>query len=141
MEAAIKIPVIVVDDDSTDRYIVGRQLSKSALFGEILEASTGVEFLDKYTDRLKSANNDETPTIVLMDINMPLMNGFETVAELQRRLASEIQRSKIDIFMYSSSAREEDKSRSENFALVKGYIVKPFEQDDITWMENFYSFH
>lgn len=135
----MKIPIIVVDDDSTDRYIVRRRLSRSAVFGEILEASTGAEFLTEYFDEAPIETSADTPLLVLMDINMPRMNGFETIAELDRRRSDGKGPKKVDVFMYSSSESEEDQFRADSMPLVKGYIVKPFDEEDISRIEHYYS--
>ncbi len=121
------IPVIVVDDEPTDRYIVKRKLSRTPGFGEIGEARDGEEFLSSYC----GGPAPDTPPLVLMDINMPRRDGFQVIEELERRIGSGACHRTAMVVMLTSSDRPEDKERARAFNLVKGFFTKPLDDADI----------
>ncbi len=123
-----KIPVIVVDDETIDRYIVKRQLAKCDDFEQVLEATTGAEFLEAYFSEPRLMSQQSQPLLVLMDINMPQMSGFETIEELQRRMEADSGPDNVIILMFTSSNNPEDRAKAELFPTVKGYVVKPLDE-------------
>lgn len=70
------ITIGIVDDKMVNRKTVGKNLSASKDMEVVLEASNGEEFLDK----MSLLPESKYPGIVLMDIDMPVMNGIEAIA-------------------------------------------------------------
>ncbi|MFK7958750.1 MAG: response regulator [Lysobacterales bacterium] len=124
------IPVIVVDDDEIDRYVIKRRLQASQGFGPLSEAEDGDEFLDRFFTGSGGIAEDQ-PALILMDINMLGLNGFETIEELQHRLAKDSRPRSVVILMYTTSDYAADRERANQLPLVKGYLVKPLENEDI----------
>ncbi len=80
---------------------------------------------------LKLVVNDaeSLPDVILLDINMPVMDGWEFLdrfVELKSKLAK-----KVIIFMVSSSVDKEDLERAKTYELVSDYIVKPVSEQDL----------
>lgn len=123
----VKIPVIVVDDNEDDRYIAKRKLAKHSDFAEVLESKAGYCFLEEYFEGTQKTEIEQPPLMVLMDINMPRMDGFETVAEIQSRIADGKGPDRLIVIMFSSSASPEDHQMAKIMETVKGYIVKPLD--------------
>jgi len=119
--------VMIVDDNFEDRFILKRYLKKTGLSLVVIEASSGSEGIEILTKPLEELATDypgiKAPVTLLLDINMPLMNGWEFVEELERR-RHEIQLNPTIVLMYSTSDADDDKSRAENYATVANYIVK-----------------
>ncbi len=126
-----KVPVVIVDDSDADRYIVKRRLSKSGDFGEVKEARDGVVFLDEFFNGPVLVETEDSPLLVLMDVNMPGLNGFETIEELQRRVAAGEGPASLVVMMFTSSSNPEDLALAEKLSSVKGYIQKPLDQEGI----------
>ena len=103
---------LVVDDFSTMRRIV-RNLLKESGFTDSEEAEDGVVALQK----LQNGNFN----FVISDINMPHMNGFELLAEIQK--IDKLKR--VPVLMVTAEARKEDIVRAAQEGAA-GYIVKPF---------------
>ncbi len=118
--------VIVVDDDEIDRYIVQRVIKSYDAGVEMLEFSSGDTFSKTLLDEQKRHELIATrrpPILVLLDINMPRMNGFEVLESLKDKFA-ELDR--VLVFtMYSSSGHAEDRKDALRFDFVRDYIVKP----------------
>ncbi|RYD56461.1 MAG: response regulator [Sphingobacteriales bacterium] len=115
---------IVIDDDRTVQM-----LSKAI----ILRVATGanvVPFLDPY-DGLEYINKELSTTtrkcIVLLDINMPGMNGWE----LLQKINSDVLAKQHYIYIYSSSIDQKDKQRADEHAGVAGFIEKPLTLDKV----------
>ncbi|WP_203348000.1 response regulator [Sulfitobacter geojensis] len=122
-----KIPVAVVDDDSADRYIVKRRLSKAEGFEDVTEFTGGHELLERFfSDQLDTTSQD-LPLLILMDINMPQMDGFETIEEMQKRRTKGYGPESMVVMMFTSSNNPSDRERAGNLDLVKGFITKPLD--------------
>jgi CheY-like chemotaxis protein len=114
--------VLLVDDDKALNFINRLTIQDHASDCHIAEALDGQQALD-YLAAL-----EECPDIIFLDINMPGMDGFEFLDEMERR-GKCCDNSKI--FMLTSSIREEDKSRAMSSELVKGYFDKPLSNEHI----------
>lgn len=108
------INILVVDDDDADAKAVKRGFSQSNLKYQILRAQDGFEALE-----LLKKTNEVPHIIILVDINMPKMNGFEFIKELRKE---PILKQSI-VFALSTSNSEEDKKKAYDLN-VAGYITK-----------------
>lgn len=119
--------VLIVDDNDEDRYLLRRLLKKTKLSLEILEAGGGRQGIDILTtpyDSLKPGYPDiRSPVSLFLDINMPEMNGWEFLEELERQQDS-VQLNPTVVMMYSSSDDKYDKNKAKQFSAVSSYIVK-----------------
>ncbi|MDM8545402.1 ATP-binding protein [Candidatus Venteria ishoeyi] len=110
--------VLVVDDNAVNRLLVKNMLQP--LEFNIIMASDGQEALDKIAQ--------EQPDIILMDLIMPGMDGFECTRQLREHPQENL--CNIPIVVASASAFEADKKRS--FALgATGFITKPIKQTEL----------
>ena len=127
-----KIYVVIVDDDATDRYIARRILSRDERFHDVQEFDTGDTFLESFEDGINAQSIADQTFLILMDINMPGRNGFETVEELQKRMPGHLASQSMVVMMFTSSNNPDDRARAEALAAVKGYILKPLDKDSAT---------
>lgn len=119
--------VLIVDDNPADIEITGYYLNASGRYHHILSASDGKEALDLFRNRDLSYEqfpDQFPPTLLLLDINMPRMNGFELL-DAYSRLDRKAEDSVV-IVMLSSSQYPSDIERANQYELVKGYLSKPF---------------
>ena len=105
------ITLLIVEDDMFNRLLIVSLLSKYNNV-KVIEAINGLEALDKIAN--------EPVDIILLDIYMPKMNGFETLAHIQ----SDKENAKIPIMMLSSDEDERQKSLEMG---VHAFIPKPFD--------------
>jgi CheY-like chemotaxis protein len=77
-------------------------------------------------------NSADIPDFILLDINMPGMNGWEFLVSL---LHSELPPNTLpEIYMLSSSLDPEDQAKARNSILVKGFISKPLEVEKLPFL-------
>jgi len=118
MKDYASVTILVVEDDEVDAMAIQRAFKKCRLSNTIHRVKDGVEALGA----LRGTNKEvpmSRPFIVLLDLNMPRMNGLEFLAEVR----ADPKLHDITIFVLTTSKADEDRAAafSNN---VAGYIVK-----------------
>jgi len=124
----IDIPpgIILVEDDDIDRMVVTRAFAKNNIKNPLHIARDGEEALEMLKGLNGKEKLDPLPKIMLLDINMPRMNGLELLREI--RHDEELQT--ISVFMLTTS--KDDQDRLEAYKNnVAGYIIKPVSFDKL----------
>jgi response regulator RpfG family c-di-GMP phosphodiesterase len=110
---------LLIDDDDTSNFITEKQLLIFKVTEVVETVSNGLEAKHYFM------NCQVLPDLVFVDINMPMMSGFEFLEWLE---ASEFKgRSKFTI--YSTSIRKEDKEMAQRYPDVITYIEKPLNEE------------
>ena len=104
-----KLKILVVDDESRMRKLVGDFLKKKGY--EVVEAADGEEALDIFFE-------DKSISLVICDVMMPKIDGFEVVKEIR-------QYSQVPIIMLTAKGEESDELNGFDLG-VDEYIAKPF---------------
>lgn len=112
------VNILVVEDDEIDVEALKRLFAKRDIKNPVYYAANGIEALDIMRGENTKAKVPK-PFIVLLDINMPMMNGIEMLRELR---ADETLRDTI-VFVLTTSPRDEDKTTSYQLN-VAGYFLK-----------------
>ncbi len=110
------INVLVVDDDATLIFLMKRLLQKTGRVSEVRVASDGKEALDILF------GGTWAPDLIFLDINMPVMSGWDFLDEFGRSYANKIE---CEIVMLSSSTREMEKAQAAKHPEVIRYLSKP----------------
>ena len=110
-------PILLVEDDQVDAMTVKRALKEINITNKLDIVNDGEQAL-KF---LKNPDN-ETPGIILLDLNMPRMNGIEflKIAKKDETLK------RIPVVVLTTSREDQDKVDSFNFG-VAGYMIKPVD--------------
>ncbi|MFV8441940.1 response regulator [Flavobacterium sp. LB2P44] len=119
----IKKAIWIVDDDAIYQIIVNKIIHKSEMFSAISSFKNGKEALDALE------NNTTLPDIILLDINMPVMDGWEFM-EAMGLLKPQFDK-EIIVYIVSSSIAIEDKNRSKSYENILGYLSKPVTVNDL----------
>lgn len=120
--------VLVVDDDPVFKLIARKLFERSGDFFEVTFAENGLEAIEllraTIDEKLKSI-----PDIILLDIEMPIMNGWGFMEEFVKLPEEATQ--DISVYTVSSSIAQEDKNRTASYPQIKAYITKPLTVDII----------
>ena len=110
-------PILVVDDDKIDVMTIERALKEIKVSNRIETASNGEEALS-----ILRSPAHEHPCLILLDLNMPKMNGLEFLKEFKQ----DENLKKIPVVILTTSREERDKVESFNNGIA-GYMVKPVD--------------
>lgn len=114
-----KLNVLLVEDDEVDVMNVKRAFLKNHLTYPIYHASNGVEALEILRGN-KEVKMPSTQRLILLDLNLPKMNGIEFLRELR----ADVTLKPIPVIVLTTSDEDRDKVEAYNFN-VAGYIIKP----------------
>lgn len=111
--------ILLVEDNDLDALVIKRLLRKLNLDYPIVRAKNGEEALQILRSQGKSKAL-EPPFTMIVDINMPRMNGFELLDEV----IDDSMLAEVPIYILSSSGSSQDKTRANQYQ-IRGYAVKP----------------
>lgn len=115
------IDILLVDDSATDRALARAIFTKRKVFNRIFEAEDGVSALAFLRDPVQPL-----PALILLDLNMPGMDGRELLAELK---ADEVLRV-IPVLVFTSSDLFEDVNLAYRNQ-CNGYLTKPVDEQSL----------
>ncbi len=118
------VNILLVEDDYLDIMNVERELKKISINHPIHVARNGREALSMLRGE-GVPKITPAPSVILLDINMPKMNGLEFLAELR----TEPEFSHIPVFIMTTSNEDTDRLEAQRLN-VTGYIVKPLSFDN-----------
>jgi CheY-like chemotaxis protein len=122
--------VLLIDDDFATNFINKKIIQKTNITEHIQIALNGKEGIDYLCKRGKfeSVGNEfPQPQLILLDINMPVMDGWEFI-EAYKNLDLE-NKDDIVVVMLSSSFNPADKSKAESIAEIVAFKQKPMSRD------------
>ena len=122
------VSVLLVDDDEINNFISIKLIKKALLNTEIMACLNGKFAIDQLVE-IQRKDPDKMPDYILLDINMPIMNGWEFLDEFKRLNIDAV--GKCKIFIISSSVFSNDINKARSYPLVKDFISKPLNVDKI----------
>ena len=117
----------IIDDDPIYQTIMKKVVIKSDLFTIIQSYNNGKEAIESLKKNISS--NEPFPDIILLDIEMPVLDGWgfmDEIAHLKEQINS-----KLNIYISSSSIAIEDRERAKNNPDILGYMCKPISLEDL----------
>ena len=111
--------VLLVEDDPISGFLAEQVLKhhpKSPVYHWVKNGQDALDWLEQ-----------NSASCILLDLSMPVMDGFEMLEYLQRQELC----SALNIVILTSSNREADRRKSEQFPCVKGFIEKPLTEEKL----------
>ena len=116
--------IILVDDDPNFNWVSSKLIEKAAPDLKVNTYANGKTALDFF---LKGNAEEKIHYIIFLDINMPIMNGWEFMDALEE---NDLARSySIEVYIVTSSTDPSDKETAKSHRLIKDYLEKPLNYD------------
>jgi len=116
--------LLYVEDDDATAYLFQMALEEAGVQARCFRVTNGAEALD-FVLRRGPYTEAPTPDLVILDLNLPRLNGFEVLAEIRRNTVT----SDLTVAVYSSSVNPADKNKAMNLG-ADAYLVKGDDLDD-----------
>ena len=116
--------ILLVDDDAPTLFLNKLVIEDLDCTDRVLTAENGRQAIDMLTEKI----DDEflCPDLILLDINMPIINGWEFMDKYQTLSAE--QKAKIVVVMVTTSLNPDDRSRAESVEDIKDFVSKPLDE-------------
>lgn len=124
--------VLSVEDDEITQMLTELVLQDGNFCNVFEKAFNGEEALDLF----KSIDENGVPELILLDINMPIMGGWEFLDIFQELYPQFIIKTKI--FLLSSSINPKDVERSKQNPHVIGFLSKPLDDEQVEKLKSFF---
>ena len=124
--------LFLVDDDDIFIFLSKKDIEHSDLVEKITVFNNGLDALNFIKENI---NNPELlPEIILLDIAMPIMDGWQFLKEYEK-INSGIEKT-ITIYMCTSSISPDDISRTKEISAVSDYLIKPITGEKVIEIMN-----
>ncbi|GAA4101138.1 response regulator [Mucilaginibacter panaciglaebae] len=127
------VSILLVDDDEINNFISIKLIKKAVEHTAISACLNGRFAIDELVN-IQKHDPSLLPDFILLDINMPIMNGWEFLDEYKRLNIDPEGKSKI--YIISSSVFSNDINKARSYPLVKNFISKPLSVEKIKEMFN-----
>lgn len=116
--------IMLVEDSPTDEALLMRALNKVGVTNPIVTARDGIEAIEYLfaTGRYESRNSEEVPAVVLIDLNLPKLDGLEVL----RRMRADYRTKLVPVTIFTSSLEEQDLINGYSLG-ANSYVRKPIE--------------
>ncbi|MBI1316187.1 response regulator [bacterium] len=121
----MELEMLVIDDDQVNNFVLKNIVQRSYPKVQMdfkLDGSSAMRYLKE-----RDALSAPFPGVLLLDINMPVMGGFEFLDEYHERFSSK----DCYIYVVSSSISKFDQQKANGYGCVRGYITKPLVNNNI----------
>ena len=117
--------VCIIDDDPIFRFGTKKLMESVQPSLSFMVYKNGKEAFDDLILKIKSS--ESIPDVILLDLNMPIMDGWQFLDECLKNKLLE----KIPIYIVSSSVDSRDIEKAKKYKIVNNYIIKPFSVSTI----------
>lgn len=117
--------IMVIDDDNDYSFLTKRILQRAGVGKIIITASNGLEAV-RLLKNISSREEEKMPELILLDLKMPIMDGFEFLEEATKM--PQLNFNQTRIYITTSSVLPKDKEKAYNYPIA-GFIPKPITKD------------
>jgi CheY-like chemotaxis protein len=120
---------MLIDDSDIDNMVNKHILSKNMVAENIIVFTSANDALTYFSENKTTTDEMLIPKIILLDINMPIMNGFGFLVEFEKITADNLKNTKV--IMLTSSVDPNDIRRSKDYSSVISFISKPLSLEHL----------
>lgn len=125
--------LLIIDDDAVSVLILKKMLINAGFLDNPMIFKNGNEAINFLNSNYKSIEK----YFIFLDINMPIMNGWEFLEEIEPKINTE----NFSVYLLTSSTSEQDIIKSKNYKSIKKFISKPVAKEILNEIkEEFYKF-
>ncbi|WP_317168305.1 response regulator [Pelagihabitans pacificus] len=117
----------IIDDDPIFIYGTKRMMNEVNFCNQILVFNNGQDAIDGLNEI--TTRGEDLPEVIFLDLNMPIMNGWEFLEDFVK--IPNHNREKVVIYIISSSIDPRDLERIKDYEVVNNYILKPVSPEDL----------
>ncbi|MBT8263738.1 MAG: response regulator [Muriicola sp.] len=117
----------IIDDDDIFVYGTKRIMKEVGFCDQVLVFSNGQDAITGLKEL--SASGEDFPSVIFLDLNMPIMDGWEFLEALIK--FPDFNKEEVTIYIISSSVDPRDLVRVKDYSIVSKYILKPITPEDL----------
>lgn len=125
--------ILCVDDDPITLMLCKKVITKASFSNAIITAKNGEEALE-YFNSILNKEEDKLPQLIFLDLNMPVMDGWEFLDNFSTDKYSKVNTTKIVVL--SSTIDPEDLQKSKNYPMVIDFLSKPITTNMLNYLES-----
>lgn len=119
--------ICLIDDDHIFVYGAKRLMREMDFYEDLSVYSNGQEALDQFQEMVESGT--DLPSLMFLDLNMPIMNGWEFLEAFLN--IPGIEPKGVTIYIMSSSVDPRDLEKIQSHTSIKNYVLKPLTTEDL----------
>jgi CheY-like chemotaxis protein len=132
--------ILCVDDDPITLMLCKKVIKKAEFSEDVMFANNGLEAYELFQSLASKKQNDEEielPELVFLDLNMPVMNGWEFLDLFNDKISSEFMQTKVIIL--SSTIDPADYNKAKQYDVVSHFLSKPITVEMLENLKPMYS--
>ena len=120
--------IFIIDDDNMYQMLLSRTIRKINDQLNIVSFTNGEEALEHFKELFNQ--NSTLPDLVLVDINMPVLDGWQFLDDLE--IIRPGYKNEIPVYLISTSLDENDKNKAQENEYIRDFIIKPLPTE---WLD------
>ncbi len=124
--------IYLIDDDDIFKFLTCKVIEETQKVGQIKMFQNGQTAIDEI--RIAIGCKDDLPELILLDLSMPIMDGWNFLDEM--RLLKPLINSEIIIYIVSSTISPKDIQKVNSYSEVKDYVIKPITRQKFSDLIN-----
>jgi len=126
--------ILCVDDDPITLMLCKKVIERASFSAEIITAQNGEEALHFFNELKYSKNKAKKPQLIFLDLNMPVMGGWEFLDHFSTVDYKEF--SSIKVVVLSSTINPEDLDKAKQYTAVIDFLSKPITYSMLEYLKN-----
>lgn len=126
--------ILCVDDDPITLMLCKKVITKTSFSNTIATAKNGEEALQYFNSIINQNEETKLPQLIFLDLNMPIMDGWEFLDNFSSNKYSAVNSTKIVVL--SSTIDPEDLEKSKKYKMVIDFLSKPITTNMLAYLES-----